>query len=493
MAPRPVFLDRADAGRALARALGAVASLRDVVVLGLARGGVPVARQVADALGAPLDVIVVRKLGVPGVREVAVGAIAEGSNRVVGDSAGWYIGIPSHVVARIARRERAELERRACLYHAGRPIPDVRGHTVVLVDDGLATGATLRAAAFVLRRRRPARLVVTVPVACRESAIELSDEVHHLIAAATPEPFGTVSDWYEDFSPVSDADVLRLLGRPPEVSLGRSDARHRDSQDERTVTIPGEGGSIAGDLGLPDDLADGGATRGFTEPRGLVVLAHGGGSSRHSYRNRYLAGRLRLEGWATLRLDLLLERERAHDDERGTLRFDVALIARRLLAAIDWAKCEHVPGANRVVLFGASTGAAAALVAAAERPPLIAGVVTRGGRVDLAGDALSRVRAPVLMVVGGADADTLRWNREAMRVLRADARLEVIAGAGHTFEEPGTVGALGEHVARWLDRLSRTAGERMWRHLFPLPARFSELPGATMLERLTNVRRSSFP
>ncbi len=423
-------------------------------MLGLARGGVPVARQVADVLGCPLEVAVARKLGVPGIAEVALGAIAEGSRRVVGDPVGWYIGVPRRVVARIAARERAEVERRVRLYREGRAIPELHGRTVVLVDDGLATGATLRAAALALRNRRPARLVVAVPVASAASAVELGREVDEVVTLMTPERLGTVSDWYEDFSPVGDAEILRLLGREPEVAV--ESPLRRDAHQESAVMIWAEGCRLAGDLGLPEEPAG---------PEGLVMLAHGGGSSRNSYRNRYLAGRLRMAGFASLRVDLLTENERLADAGSAGIRFDVTRIARRLIAATRWAARERVPGGQRIILMGASTGAAAALLAAAELPGLISAVVARGGRVDLAGRALVKVIAPVLLVVGGADRDTLVWNRQAMRALPRGARLAIIPGAGHTFEEPRALGAVGEQVVQWL------AGPRR-RWTFNLRARF---------------------
>ncbi|MGH7607041.1 MAG: dienelactone hydrolase family protein, partial [Gemmatimonadales bacterium] len=169
----------------------------------------------------------------------------------------------------------------------------------------------------------------------------------------------------------------------------------------------------------------------------------------------YLGGRLRMAGFASLRPDLLTENERLADAGSAGIRFDVTRIARRLIAATEWAARERVPGGRRIILLGASTGAAAALVAAAELPALVSGVAARGGRVDLAGGALAKVVAPVLLVVGSADGDTLLWNRQAMSSLPRGARLAVVPGAGHTFEEPGALGAVGEHVVRWLARPRR--------------------------------------
>jgi putative phosphoribosyl transferase len=450
-----LYADRAAAGKAVATAvaaLGDVTRRRDVVVLGLPRGGIPVARAVADQLGAPLEAIVARKLGVPGLGEVAFGAIAEGRREIVEDSVRWYLGLPRRVVAPIVVRERRELDRRARLYRAGAPLPALRGRTVVLVDDGLASGATLRAAALAVRRERPARLIAAVPVASAMHRDDVRATVDELVATATPEPFETVSVWYDDFAPVTDAEVLRLLGRSSDRSAVAAEPS-RDGTDEHEIGIlvgrdeTGDPGRMIGDLGLPN-----------ARPAGLVILAHGGGSSRNSYRNRYLAARLRQAGWVTMRVDLLLEREQAEDAVDGDARFDIPRIATRLLRAVEWAAQESVPGARRIVLFGASTGAAAALVVAATRPDLVIGVVSRGGRVDLAGPALRAVRASVFMIVGGADADTLERTRESAPRLAGPSRLTVIPGAGHTFEEPGALGGVGEHVVRWLGRLGRSSG-----------------------------------
>lgn len=207
------FRDRADAGRALAAELSAYAGRDDVVVLALPRGGVPVGYEVARALGAPLDVFIVRKLGVPGHEELAMGAIASGGVRVLNESVVQPLRIPESVIDTIAAREQAELERREREYRDGRPAPDVRGRTVILVDDGLATGATMRAAAQALRLQQPARVVVAVPVSAEESCEELRTQVDDIVCSMTPHPFYGVGMWYEDFSQTTDAEVRELLAR----------------------------------------------------------------------------------------------------------------------------------------------------------------------------------------------------------------------------------------------------------------------------------------
>jgi putative phosphoribosyl transferase len=192
---------------------------------------------------------------------------------------------------------------------------------------------------------------------------------------------------------------------------------------------------------LPGDLA--------RPPAGGVVLfAHGSGSSRHSPRNQSVAGRLQRAGFGTLLLDLLTAAEEELDRRSRELRFDIGLLARRLVGAVDWL-ADRFGGELRVGLFGASTGAAAALVAAAERPDRVAAVVSRGGRPDLAGRALGRVRAPTLLIVGGADHQVLELNRQAAGRLAAEHRLEVVPGAGHLFEEPGALDEVARLAAGW--------------------------------------------
>jgi putative phosphoribosyl transferase len=205
------YRDRADAGRQLASKLRAYADRPDVLVLGLPRGGVPVAFEVARSLGAPLDVFLVRKLGVPGHEELAMGAIASGGVYVLNEEVVQSLRIPHQVIERVAAAEQRELERRERAYRDDRPPPDVRGHTVILVDDGLATGSTMRAAAAALRRQGPARIVVAVPTAARATCNELRAEVDEIVCAITPEPFYAVGLSYEDFSQMSDAEVRELL------------------------------------------------------------------------------------------------------------------------------------------------------------------------------------------------------------------------------------------------------------------------------------------
>jgi putative phosphoribosyl transferase len=207
------FRDRAEAGRMLAETLREYADRKDVVVLALPRGGVPVGYEVAKALNAPLDVFVVRKLGLPGQEELAMGAIASGGVRVLNRELISALGIPDEMVEEVTQEEQRELERREREYRDGRPPIDVRGRTVILVDDGLATGSSMRVAVLALKQKQPAQIVVAVPVAPRESCAEMESVADKVVCAVTPEPFWGVGQWYEDFSQTSDEEVRDLLRR----------------------------------------------------------------------------------------------------------------------------------------------------------------------------------------------------------------------------------------------------------------------------------------
>jgi putative phosphoribosyl transferase len=205
------FADRRQAGRKLASQLANYANNSDVLVLGLPRGGVPVAFEVARALRAPLDVFLVRKLGVPGHEELAMGAIATGGVRVVNEEVTNQMDISSSAIDEVARLEEQELKRRERLYRRDRAPPNVQGRTIILIDDGLATGSTMRAAATALAKMQPSKIVVAVPVAAAESCADLRSEVDEVICGATPEPFMAVGAWYSDFEQTTDQEVRELL------------------------------------------------------------------------------------------------------------------------------------------------------------------------------------------------------------------------------------------------------------------------------------------
>jgi putative phosphoribosyl transferase len=208
-----LFRNRMHAGQVLAEMLQEYGNREDVVVLALPRGGLPVAFEIASALHAPLDVFLVRKLGVPGQEELAMGAIATGGIRVLNYDVIRHLGVPENVIDSATKAEQRELDRREHAYRGSREPPEVRGRSVILIDDGLATGSTMRAAVTALRQQTPARIVVAVPVAAVSTCQEFQDEVDQIICAATPEPFYGVGQWYEDFSQTTDEEVRDLLDR----------------------------------------------------------------------------------------------------------------------------------------------------------------------------------------------------------------------------------------------------------------------------------------
>ena len=209
----PRFRDRFDAGRRLAQALESYRGHGDLLVLALPRGGVPIGFEVAKALGAPLDIMIVRKLGVPGQEELALGAIASGGIRILSEDVIAALQIPGRVIATVAATEETELKRRERAYREDQPAAQVRNHTVILVDDGLATGSTIRAAAQALRQQDPARIVVAVPVSAPQTCDEYRIGVDEIVCAVTPEPLYGVGQWYDDFSQTTDEEVRDLLER----------------------------------------------------------------------------------------------------------------------------------------------------------------------------------------------------------------------------------------------------------------------------------------
>lgn len=420
------FQDRRDAGRQLGRRMAPLAG-RDVVVLGLPRGGVPVAAEVARALGAPLDVVLVRKLGLPRRPELAMGAVGEDGVVVLNEDVLEAARVDEATLAEVERRERAELERRARQLRGDRPRLSLEGRTAVVVDDGVATGATARAACEVVRAHGAARVVLAVPVGSPHALADIAPTVDEVVCLDSPQRFAAVGQAYADFRATEEEEVLALLRRPAPAPA----AEVPTPRDEDVVTDAGPDG-LPGHLTVPEHAV------------GLVVFAHGTGSGRHSPRNRAVAEVLHCAGMATLLVDLLTP---AEETARGPV-FDVELLAGRLGAVARWATAEPSCAGLPLGYFGASTGAAAALVAAA-RDDAVRAVVSRGGRPDLAGPALAEVRAPTLLVVGGHDEQVLELNREAQAQLRCTNRLAVVPGASHLFEEPGTLRAAAELARDW--------------------------------------------
>ena len=416
-----MFRDRAEAGRELAEQLKRRLDDKDVVVLGLPRGGVPVAFEVARELDAPLDVIVVRKLGVPYQPELGMGAIGEDGVRVVNREVLAMARVGEDELAAVERSERSELERRAICFRGSRPRAPLVGRTAVVVDDGIATGSTARAACQVARAHGASRVILAVPVAPRSSLGLLADVADELVCLETPESFYAVGQFYRDFSQTSDGEVVELLERAATRTAAPPVAVNADPpvRDEDVVVQTGAV-RLIGHLTIPEECA------------GLVVFAHGSGSSRHSPRNRFVAAVLNAAGLGTLLFDLLTPDEESH---RSAV-FDIELLADRLGAVTRWLEAQPEAKGLGIGYFGASTGAGAALWAAAQPNSSIVAIVSRGGRPDLAGPKLDQVRAPTLLIVGGRDEVVLGLNRKAQMQLRCDSQLAVVPGATHLFEEP---------------------------------------------------------
>jgi putative phosphoribosyl transferase len=444
------FLNRVDAGRRLGARLRSLPS--GVVILALPRGGVPVAAEVARSLGAPLDVLLVRKLGVPFQSELAMGAIGEGGVQIANNEVLRVAGVTRAQWDAVTARERVELERRAQRFRAGRGRVPLEGRTAVIIDDGIATGSTALAACRVAREHGAQRVIIAVPVASRSAVEALGAAADEIISLETPERFQAVGEWYDDFAQTTDDEVVDILERS-----GRTPERPPGTTTE--VEVPVGDLRLAGQLTVPESAT------------AVVVFAHGSGSSRHSPRNQFVASVLNRAGLGTLLFDLLTP---AEERDRANV-FDIELLGRRLTEITRWLKAGPATGHLAVAYFGASTGAGAALWAAATDGLDVAAVVSRGGRPDLAGPRLTAVRAPTLLIVGSRDEQVLELNRSAAAQLRCEHNIAVIEGATHLFEEPGTLRMAAELARDWyIDHLPTGAvldGDGTGRARPPSPAR----------------------
>jgi len=429
-----MFANRSDAGRQLAERLRRTSAAEPLVVLGLPRGGIPVAYEVATALDAPLDVIIVRKLGVPYQPELAMGAIGEGGVCIINRNVARRTGLTTPQFRAVETREREELARRAARFRGDHDRLSLVGKTALIVDDGIATGSTVRAACAVARALGAARVVVAAPVAPPSAIDALSHVADEMIVLRSPERFAAIGQFYDDFTQTSDAEVVRLLER--------SRARRAKLRDE-DVTVDAGSVRLAGRLTIPADA------------HALVLFAHGSGSSRNSSRNRFVAGVLNRSGIGTLLFDLLTE-----DEERNrTNVFDIPLLGERLVDATHWLRDLPESHGASFGYFGASTGAAAALWAAAMPETRISAVVSRGGRPDLAGPRLGQVRAPTLLIVGSRDHEVLELNRRAAAQMHCETTLEIVPGASHLLAEPGTLAQAADLARDWFVKHQRSRSD----------------------------------
>ncbi|MCL9760101.1 phosphoribosyltransferase family protein [Frankia sp. AiPa1] len=457
------FENRADAGRRLAARLEHLRG-QDVVVVGLPRGGIPVGFEVARALGAPLDVLLVRKIGVPQQPELAMGAIAEGGIRVVNEDTIRLAQVDQAQFARVEAQELAELTRRGHRFRAGRPRIPLHGRTVIVVDDGIATGATARAACQALRVPGAGQVVLATPVVARDRIDQLRLDADEVIWVRAPETFAGVGEFYADFTQTSDEEVVDLL-RQASGTVGLA----------TDVEIAGRDGvRLPGRLVVP------------ARPRGVVAFAHGSGSGRHSPRGRFVAETLTAAGLATLLLDLVTGTAEPDAPAAGTRSAsatatsappsasvpadaaptvataagsDLDLLAGRLAVADAWLADEPSTASLPLGYLGASTGAAVVLMAAGEPGSRARAIVSRGGRPDLAWSRLPAVHSPTLLIVGARDEQVLEFNRWAQQRLTGCVhRLEIVPGATHLFGEPGTLAQAAALARDWfLDALVPSA------------------------------------
>ena len=358
--------------------------------------------------------ILIRKLGVPWQHELAMGAIGEGEVRVLNQQVVDSCDVSTEEIAYVEQTEREELDRRVKLYRTVHEPLSLLGKTVVIVDDGVATGSTALAACRVARARGATWIALATPVAPLDWEESMGRAADEYIALYTPEFFGAVGNFYDDFDQVTDEDVLSILKSEPK--------NIKRSVDEDVSINLEDGATLKGRLTVPMNA------------KGCVVFVHGSGSSRKSPRNKQVAKVLNSAGLATLLFDLLTEEESTNRD----YVFDIGLLSHRLVNVADWLRRRHETQHLNLAYFGASTGAAAALTAAAGDADIVA-VVSRGGRPDLATENLKWVRCPVLLIVGSKDVE-VRWlNEEAAAQLSGPHQVSIVQRAGHLFEEPGTL------------------------------------------------------
>ncbi|OOC54422.1 MULTISPECIES: phosphoribosyltransferase family protein [Nocardiopsis] len=429
MNPVPVslpFADRSEAGRRLAERVRPFA-VNDPLVLALPRGGVPVGAELAQRLDADFDVLMVRKIGLPGRPELGVGAIAEDGHVVYDDLALARMHVPRQALSDTVAAERDELDRRRRIYRGERPAPRIAGRDCVVVDDGVATGGTARAALRMIRQAGPAQLVLAVPVASPEAVELLREEADALVVLSAPDNFRAVGEWYRDFGQLSDSRVTEILAE-------RAHTRPRPRSDTaRGVRVRAGRVYLDGDLTVPADL------------HGAVVMASDG--ERGDPRWRSVASVLQRAGYATLVLELLTGRERS--SEAWSTGADV--LGERLSAAVTWLRRAADAADEPLGVLASGEAAAAALVTAAERPQDVAAVVVHGGRIDMAGDSLPDVRAPVLVLLEGEDSFVRELGEWARGRMSGPTDLRVTAGAERLLGDAEVWRRVASDALDWFD------------------------------------------
>jgi putative phosphoribosyl transferase len=400
------------------------------LILGIPRGAMKMAKIISDRLGGELNLVLVHKVGHHFHPEFGIASVTEEGDVYAGMRF-EQLGLSESELHELASDEIRKLRQKRQMYTPGQGPVDPAQRICVIVDDGIATGVTMLAAVRSLKSKGAARVIVAAPVASREAVRNLEKEGAEVRAVFVPEVFYAVGLFYRDFGQVSDEEVVEIM-----------------SEGTGEIAIYEDGLTLRARLEVP------------AQARGLVIFAHGSGSGRNSPRNQYVASVLNEQGIATLLADLLTE-------EEARLRrnvFDIHLLADRVLLLSRWAREHPRLGLLDLGYFGASTGAGAALEAAARESIGVDAVVSRGGRPDLAGEFLPQVKAPTLLIVGSLDGPVIEMNREAHDRLSCEKRLEIVPGAGHLFEEPGTLEEVAQLAAEWFTR-----------HLPPMKERRSDL------------------
>lgn len=427
MSPLPVslpFTDRSEAGIRLAERVRDYA-VTDPIVLALPRGGVPVGAELARVLDAPLDVLLVRKLGLPGHSEMGVGALTEDGQVCFDDNALARLHVSRDQLKATVEAERAELGRRLEVYRGDNPAPRIAGRDVLVVDDGIATGGTARAALRMVRRQQPARLVAAIPVGAQSAVESLRPEADHIVVLTAPENFRAVGEWYRDFGQLSDDDVTRTITE-------LRDLAPTTSGDARTVRVPAGSVELEGELTVPSDV------------RGGVVVALEQEESSTS-RQAFTAA-MRDSGYATLMIDPSHPRAGGAGEAEGDAP---AEHGRKLGEAAAWLRETVDVSPQQIGVFGSGPGAPAALVAAAAHPNEIAAVVVHGGRIDAAENSLPQVRAPVLVLVEGEDSFVRELAEWVVSQLSAPCELRTVAGAEQLLATSREWRAVADSAAEW--------------------------------------------
>jgi len=436
--------NREDGGKLLAQVLGPL-RVEEPIVLGLARGGVPVAVEVARALDAPLHVLTVQKLGAPGCPEYTIGAVVEDGAVYLRRGALHEVGMTEAEGAELAERASVGLLHRVRLYRGEQALPSLAGRSVILIDDGVATGSTGCAAARAVRRGGAARVLLAAPVAAMTAEPELGRELDALVAVERPRPFVALPIWYQEFDPVSDKEVVQCIRPGEEHPLTQGEhlpGRAREPSASLAANVLAIRSEGAPPLVLESDLVlPAGAT-------GIVVFSTG--STRESPRYRLISRALHHAGVATLRCDLLSPTER--HDGLTQLPANSKDLTERITTVIRWIATYPATRGLHRGLYVAGAGTEAVLEAVAADPDLVEAIVVRAGQLDTVSTlTLASVRAPLLLVVGSRDETVLSANRAALAHFET-ADLAVVPGATDLFGEPGALEAVGRLATDWFTR-----------------------------------------